>query len=491
MNWSLLTVAPFAVQAAGTYYNGNYQNPQTAQRYGTTGYAQQQRYYQPTTQGTYSNAGYSRYGQTALQPATANRQQTGQQPRTASNSTGAKNGLYLNGGISRETAMWQFDMKEAGSMLHYDTIAWNVFDAKGGYVFDIGNSKAQIDAGFKYGMQSGESTMIDDDITKGGYFITQWIDGSNNVIGNQIGHALSAGSSSGGNMLGFNIGCGLTDFFTLGKTKITPSVGYRHFSYKLETKQNFGLSIDTAQCFETNGEIQCDPAIIIHYVNGDQQILWRDKIEDSLNISETGAKSVDTQGTYFYQQPGVSHSYEVAWSGPYIAMDMIYDINQNNSVDARVELGFPGYTATGNQPYRFDWAHPKSVEDTAGLGSAIHLGMGANWRTALTDTIMLSVGLTYNYYNVSGADAKTYLNENYYMGIYNTLLAQWQAANKSEADMISTNDSNNDNKPDGDPTALNIVKLRDSCPGWVCSFGGEIESFYKSMGIRVGLNAKF
>lgn len=486
VNWSLLAMTPFAVQAAGTYYNGSYQNPQaTQQRYNTTGYAgQQQGYYRPTAQqGTYSNAGYSRYGQQVQQPQTANRAQPNQQQRAVTNNNSSKNGFFLDGGISRETAMWEFEMKESGSLLHYDNVAWNVFDLNAGYVFDMGNTKGQIDAGFKYGMQSGESRMVDDDITNGGYFITQWVDGGNNVIGNQIGHALSAGTSDGGSMMGFNVGFGLTDFFTLGKAKITPSVGYRHFSYKLETKQNFGLSVDTAQCFEINGEVQCDPAIIIKYADGTQQILWRDDIEDPLEIVGSGAESVDPQGTYYYQQPGTSHSYEVAWSGPYIAVDMVYEIDRNNSVDARVELGFPGYTATGDQPYRFDWDHPKSVEDKAGIGSAIHLGLGANWRTALTDTVMLSVGLTYNYYSVSDADAKTYLNEGYYMGIYDSLLLQWQAAGKTEADMID---------PDtGDPTALNIIALEDACPGWVCSASGEIESFYKSMGIRVGISARF
>ncbi|MDR0727112.1 MAG: hypothetical protein LBF37_03560 [Rickettsiales bacterium] len=485
VNWSLLALTPFAVQAAGTYYNGSYQNPQMA---GQRGYTQQQGYYQNTgysNTGTYSNAGYSRYGQQVRQPQQVNRQQPNQQQqqRAATTPNSTKSGFYLDAGISRETAMWEFEMKESGSLLHYDNIAWNVFDVNAGYVFDLGNIKAQIDAGFKYGMQGGESRMVDDDITNGGYFITKWVDSSDNVIGNQIGHALSAGTSDGGNMMGFNVGFGLTDFFTLGKAKITPSVGYRHFQYKLETKQNFGLSVDTAQCFEIDGEVQCDPAIIIHYADGSRQILWRDQVGDDLEIVGNGAESVDPQGTYYYQQPGTSHSYEVAWSGPYVALDAVYEINQNNSVDARIEVGFPGYSAEGDQPYRFDWAHPKSVEDTVGMFSALHLGLGANWRTALTDTIMLSVGLTYNYYTVSGADAKTYLSGSYYTGIYNDLLQQWEDAGRTEDDMI--------NPDTGDPKALNIIALEKDCPGWVCSSGGEISSFYKSMGIRVGINARF
>ena len=107
--------------------------------------------------------------------------------------------------------------------------------------------------------------------------------------------------------------------------------------------------------------------------------------------------------------------------------------------------------------------------------------MGANWKTALTDRIMLTVGLTYDYYTVSDADAKTYLNESYYMNIYNTLLQnKW---NNDESAML--------NPETGDPVAINIKNLESDCPGWVCSSNGEIESFYKSMGIRVGINARF
>jgi hypothetical protein len=105
-----------------------------------------------------------------------------------------------------------------------------------------------------------------------------------------------------------------------------------------------------------------------------------------------------------------------------LALDMLYDINQNNSVNAYLEVGLPSYTATGDQPYRFDWEHPKSVEDSSGVGSAFHLGLGANWTTALTDNVALSVGVTYDYYTVSDADAKTYLNGEYYNDIYNQMI---------------------------------------------------------------------
>ena len=262
---------------------------------------------------------------------------------------------------------------------------------------------------------------------------------------------------------------------------MTPSIGYRYLRYKLETKKNYGLSVDTAACFNVPGsdEVQCDPAIIVHYDNGTNQVIWRDSITGHVDIAD-GVEYIDTAGTYYYQQPGVSHSYEVAWSGPYIAMDMVYDITENNSVDARVELGFPGYSAEGDQPYRFDWQHPKSVSDSAGMFSAFHLGLAANWMTAISKSVSLSVGVTYDYYSVSGADAETYLNSTYYTNRYQELLDEW---NGDESAML--------NQDTGDPTAIAIKDLEKSCSGWVCKVGGEIDSFYRSLGVRVGLNARF
>ena len=326
--------------------------------------------------------------------------------------------------------------------------------------------------------------MYDDDITNGGFLVTTWIDAEDGTeIGDQIGHAMSIGTSQGGNMLGFNVGFGLTDIFKIGNVTLTPSVGYRYLKYKLETENNYGLSVDTTACFRVEGsdEIQCDPAIVVNLSDGSQQIIWRNSIDGSMDVPGN-ASSINTGSTYYYHQPGTSHSYETTWAGPYIALDMDYLINQNNSVNGRIELGFPGYNSTGDQPYRFDWAHPKSVEDDAGMFSAIHFGLGANWQTAITDSIALSIGLTYDYYTVSGADAKTYLNGTYYNDWYNMILnsTKW---NGDETAML--------NPDTGDPTAINIKALEEQCPGWVCSTSGEIESFYKSMGIRVGINAKF
>ncbi len=532
---SLFALMPVVVHAAGTYYNGaTYRSPQSA--YSTQTYAQRANNNSGYARNTYS----SYYSSTAVRPNANARVNVGQSATTTtrqaqqvtntSNAKSGRNGFWLDAGITHEMAQWQFEMKESASILHYDNIGWNVFDAKAGYAFDMGKLRGQIDAGFKYGMQSGESSMIDDDVTNGGYLVTSWCEDVDEngkcigFIGDQIGHALSVGKSDGGSMLGFNVGFGLTDAWQWGKVRFTPSIGYRYLKYKLETKNNYGVSVDSAACYEdgVSGEIQCDPAIILHYtvtVDGKPAdlnwILWEptDTNQDGfwdveLYDEKTGSvyfpDGVNAAGTYFFQQPGVSHSYEVEWSGPYLALDMDYMINANNAVNGRVEVGLPGYKATGDQPYRFDWAHPKSVEDKAGMFGAFHLGIGANWLTAITNTVSLSVGLTYDYYSVSDADATTYLNEGYYMGAYNTLYNEYfdyiQKIDYPNYDQLTGADLENASdaitqKTDAamlqDPTAQSIKKVEADCPGWVCKTDGEIESFYKSIGIRVGINARF
>jgi hypothetical protein len=155
---------------------------------------------------------------------------------------------------------------------------------------------------------------------------------------------------------------------------------------------------------------------------------------------------------------------------------MLYDINQNNSVNGRIELGFPGYKSTGNQPYRWDWAHPKSVEDSSNMFSALHVGLAGNWKTAISNSVSLLFGMTYDYYTVSGASSKTFLNHK----LYDQLLAQYGG------DETALLDSNT-----GSKAAILLNNSKQNCGGWVCKSNNEVDSLYKSMGIRVGFEAKF
>ncbi len=535
---SMFLMMGAAAHAAGTYPTGAYQSPQQMRYgqggYGAQSYGQQQRYVprgyaQQNRQNTnYSQQGVSAYNRNQYANAgytTAQNKQAEPKKVMAENvQSTSQNGFTLDAGLAKQTAMWQFEMKDAGSKLHYDNVDWLVLGASGKYVFDAGNTKMQIGAGVQYGMQTGETTMNDDDISHGGYPYGEYyaIDDNGNwaKFGDQIGHALSVGTSKGGSMLGFHAGVGLTDFFKIGKLKITPSVGWRYLKYKLETSDNKGMMVINgdfdASCMTlADGSTQCWPLIAVYNdvaklpdypgytyfdsagveleINSSGQFVYPGTStpgEPAYAAVDVGNWSyAEAEGTFYFEQPDVSHSYEVEWSGPYLALDARYDINPTNFVTANVELGLPSYTATGDQPYRFDWQHPKSIEDKTGVGGAFHFGLGANWTTAVTDAISLSIGLTYDYYSVADADATTFFNPDYYTAIYDAMLGQLMdetGFGQLEAENILLNGGEGYNKNE---VAIMIKDLEAN--GWKDTVDGEIESFYKSMGIRIGFQARF
>ena len=495
---SIIAMMPVIAGAAGTYYNGNlYRNPQ---RYGNNG------------GGYYNSYGASRYGQNRSM-ATRNTAASETKKSSAKKEADSKKqGFYLDGSLSHEFANWNFEMKEAGSKLHYDDLTWNVISGEGIYYFGD-STPMQIKLGAKYGKQSGETVMIDDDISNGAYGYMDNkdpVDGS--IYGTTYGYAMSIGKSSGGTQMGFNVSFGLTDFFKAGRVKITPSLGWRYFKYELSTKNNSGLTMDVFEgnslndpfinCIDFNGEKQCDPYVSFQFYNETETTEGETKWED-LGSGETGRIDLDDDpnvldltgviapvpetanlveldlgDTYYYKQPGTSHKYETEWSGPYIAFDMEYVIDKNNLVNAGIELGLPKYTSTGDQPHRVDWAHPKSVEDTGGFGDAYHLGLSAMWSTAISDSTMFSLGLTYDYYNAKSADATTYLNPSYYEQLidgYNYL--------------IENNELSDYQIEAYQAEITKIEGYRSS--GWKLEAKDEIKSVYASMGIRLGINVKF
>ena len=88
-------------------------------------------------------------------------------------------------------------------------------------------------------------------------------------------------------------------------------------------------------------------------------------------------------------------------------------------------------------------------------------GLNGLWATRVTDNVSLNFGFTYDYYHVSGASATTYLNAAYYENLFDY--------------GYITEDEYYEHKSNG----------------WKTESKNEIESVYKSMGIRVGLNIKF
>lgn len=472
---TLVSVLPLVANAAGTYYNGNlYRNPNAGGFYNTYGAG---RGYGQNTQ----NLGVTK---TTVQKTT--------KKTTKKTSSTQKQGFQLGVDITHEFADWDIDMKTAGSNLHYDNLRWNVLSGEAAYYFG-GSTQMQIKVGGRYGIQFGDSPMIDDDVTAGNMWEYQnWVLGGNTeqvLVGTP---ALSIGNSKGGKQYGFNAAFGFTDLFGNSRVKFTPSIGYRYFKHILETKSNYGLMVQVLNsgtnpnyinCVPVqDGEIQCSPYIGFANAAGDVfDVAGLTEVVDEAGNSagyvvenDSSAALLDVGETYYYEQAGTSHKYETVWAGPYVALDMEYAINDNNIVNAGLEFGLPTYESDGDQPYRFDWEHPTSVKDKGGFGDAYHLGFNAMWATSVSDSVMLSLGMTYDYYHVKDATATTYLNKAYYQAILDGYESAYAAGELND---------------EGIEYMAGLQDLKAS--GWEIKSDKEIESIYKSMGIRLGFIARF
>ncbi|MBQ2017634.1 MAG: hypothetical protein II208_03880, partial [Alphaproteobacteria bacterium] len=123
LNCSVFAMLPVLANAAGTYYNGStYQSPQSA-RYSQQSYSQRAR----TTSYSQSNGGYARggnangvysnpnvrYGQSGRYGQAAYGRQDARPVNQEVAKSSAEEGFRLGAGISRQTSMWQFEMKDS------------------------------------------------------------------------------------------------------------------------------------------------------------------------------------------------------------------------------------------------------------------------------------------------------------------------------------------------------------------------------------------
>ena len=497
ISMAVIAAFPMIAGAAGTYYNGSlYQNPQG--RYGMNGSNSGDGFYNKYGAGR----GYGQNMQGAQNMQNMGIKKTVVQTTTTTSkkapvTSARKQGFLLDAGISHEFADWGFNMKNAGSKLHYDNLRWNVFGVDGAYYFDT-SVPMQIKAGAKYGMQFGDSPMVDDDISGEKLWMVQYVEiegvGTEEVL--MGSPAMSVGTSNGGKQMEFNASFGLTDLFTMGRVKVTPSVGYRYFKYELETKKNYGMMVDVlhsdtfTNCFEVaDGEIQCAP--YLGFANSSEQVIGFARIDpnDGLVYNNTAAPLLDRGDTYYYEQSGTSHKYKTSWMGPYLALDMEYMINDNNNVVAGIEFGLPVYESKGDQPYRIDWAHPTSVEDKGDFGDAYHLGFNAAWMTKITNSVGFTLGLTYDYYKVSDASATTYYSQSYYQPILDSYQNQYDEYTALiDGGATLTDDEAYEYALLGEEITDLTAKKN---AGWKSESKNEIESIYKSMGIRAGIEVKF
>jgi hypothetical protein len=151
----------------------------------------------------------------------------------------------------------------------------------------------------------------------------------------------------------------------------------------------------------------------------------------------------------------------------------------------------PGYNSKGDQPYRPDWTHPNSVEDSKPMFGATHLGLLANWTTMMDRTWGVTVGVTYDYYNVTGAKATTNLNGGYYMDWLSEIF-EYEYHRVYRGKIMGDSDPEWNEMLSKNYLASGIVDLYASCGNsWTCTFENEVSGFYKSVGIRIGVTGKF
>ena len=107
------------------------------------------------------------------------------------------------------------------------------------------------------------------------------------------------------------------------------------------------------------------------------------------------------------------------------------------------------------------------------------------WKTFVADSMMLTLGFTYDYYKVSGATAKTFLNSGYYSDMrtdYTNML------NDDYMISIGRNPLSDAQKEAVQDEIATINSYQNQ--GWTLESSNEIDSIYKSMGIRLGLEYK-
>ena len=95
----------------------------------------------------------------------------------------------------------------------------------------------------------------------------------------------------------------------------------------------------------------------------------------------------------------------------------------------------------------------------------------------------LTFGMTYDYYTVKNASATTHQSESFYKTVLQQIWDNNYVAEgwTTEADMYAN-----------DSIAAGIADMYASCGNsWTCTFENEINSFYRSIGVRVGVVGKF
>ncbi|MCL2629449.1 MAG: hypothetical protein FWD33_02040 [Alphaproteobacteria bacterium] len=344
--------------------------------------------------------------------------------------------------IGYEGAAFGFNMRQAHSELNFNDITWMKFGATGTYAFNVSGTNLEFKAGVELGVQNDGGKMTDDDMYKGGIYIGHAVFLNNgNVFQLPNGDfaefpmtelMFGVGDQGNGSSMGFFASIGLGDGFRLGNSiSLKPSVGYRFERQRFVGRDMLATSVQALvaatqtdwdnllyvaeQCAGNPG---CTIAIPYLDENNDLQFYFAGYVHGLRGIYNTNGDLVDVVPDLLtlsdaHELNGITHDYRVSWFGPFIAADLNFE-HGRSSFNLRGEIGFPGYSAEADQPFRTDLAHPVSFRDRASMFSGMHYGLNMKYSHGVTDNMSLNIGWNWNYYTIRGADATTYYDPGSY-----------------------------------------------------------------------------
>jgi len=93
--------------------------------------------------------------------------------------------------------------------------------------------------------------------------------------------------------------------------------------------------------------------------------------QQNLTITD-GYQTIPPNGPF----AGLNSAYDAEWKGPWVGLDLDFDINKKHNIFIKAEYHQADYTAEANWNLRSDFAHPKSFEHIAdGNGMVISTGV--------------------------------------------------------------------------------------------------------------------
>jgi len=135
--------------------------------------------------------------------------------------------------------------------------------------------------------------------------------------------------------------------------------------------------------------------------------------EQNLTISD-GNQTIPLLGPF----PNLDSTYETEWDGPWLGLDLVFQLNKKHTMFAEIEYHWADYYAVADWNLRPDYAHPKSFEHVAdGNGMVVSVG----WTYLFHRRWALDVTIDYQnwstdhgvdrVFTAAGGTAETRLNE--------------------------------------------------------------------------------